>query len=109
MVGRSQSLHPDCWGEVAHVDGYDTRILPKSKIWSENKLFFLNLGGYDLAEFDELHKNMLLLMPDIASAKKRALLEVKNWSQPLKAKIFGLEKTLNLNNDKIKRPLYRTH
>lgn len=100
-----KSLHLDYWGEVNQVDGYDTRILPKSKIVSENKLFFLNLGGYDPAEFGELHKNMLLLMPDIASAKKRALLEVKNWSQPHKANIFGVEKTLNLNNDKIKRLL----
>jgi len=97
--GDPKSLHLDCWGEVAQVDGFDIRILPRSKSVSENKLFFLNLGGYDPAEFGELHKNMLLVMPDIASAKKRALLEVKHWSQPHKDKNFEVEKTLNLSKD----------
>ena len=37
-----------------------------------NKLFFVNLGGYDPDEFTELHKNVLLVAPDAKTAKAKA-------------------------------------
>jgi hypothetical protein len=70
-------LHVDAWREVNRVDGYTIRILPREDSGtppaeSSEKLFFLNLGGYKKAEFDEFHYKLLLVAPDEAAAIKRA-------------------------------------
>lgn len=97
--GNPKSLHVDCWGEIRHVDGYDIRIVPRRRNSDINKLFFINLGGYDPAEFGELHRNVLLVMPDARSAKARALSEIQHWSQPHKDKVFEVEKAVNVSRD----------
>jgi hypothetical protein len=57
-------LHVDAWREVNFVDGYKIIIEPKAdnKIAPDaviNKLFFINLGGYKINEFEEFHYKML--------------------------------------------------
>ena len=59
--GTPKSLHLDCWGAVEQADGYDITLSPARTEQSEMKLFFLNLGGYDPDNFEELHRNVLLV------------------------------------------------
>lgn len=73
----SGNIHIDAWRIVNNVDGYQIRVIEKiegEKI--ENKLFFLNLGGYKENEFDEFHYKILTVAKDkteaISSAKKSA-------------------------------------
>ncbi|KAB2689150.1 DUF1543 domain-containing protein [Brucella pseudogrignonensis] len=95
--GNPKSLHVDCWGEIRHSDGYDIQIVPQRQNSDNNKLFFINLGGYDPAEFGELHHNVLLVCPDAKTAKARALAEIQHWSQPHKDKVFEVEKAVNVS------------
>ncbi len=68
-------IHVDAWREVTQVNGYKITVVPKEA--AENnaesaKLFFLNLGGYKPAEFDEFHYKMLAVAQNSAGAIKQA-------------------------------------
>jgi hypothetical protein len=95
--GEPRSLHLDCWGAVEQADGFDVTVSTTTEpLTNSANLFFVNLGGYDPAEFGELHRNVLLVAPDANAAKARALAEVQGWSQPHRDKLFEVEKTLDI-------------
>ncbi|WP_317169420.1 hypothetical protein [Mucilaginibacter humi] len=52
------------------VDGYQIKVYPKgeSNIISENKLFFINPGGYMAGKLEEQHYVILSVKPDRAQA-----------------------------------------
>ena len=56
----------------------------------------MNLGGYNPAEFSELHRNVLIVAPDQAAAKQKALGQVNDWVQPHKDRIFEIEKAIDV-------------
>jgi hypothetical protein len=71
------TLHVDAWREVTHVNGYKITVVPREEgrsatALSEEKLFFLNLGGYKPGEFDELHYKMLAVAKSKSEAMKQA-------------------------------------
>ncbi len=94
--GDPESLHLDCWGAVEQADGFDITLATDTPRDSADRLFFVNLGGYDPAEFTELHKNVLLVAPDTTAAKARAKAQIQHWSQPHKDKLFDVEKAVDL-------------
>ena len=67
-------LHIDGWREVTQVDGFDVKI--EDRLMDKNdqnyQLFFINLGGYKLNEFDEFHYKMIVAAPNKGEAVKRA-------------------------------------
>lgn len=66
-------LHVDSWREVTHINGYAISVLPKSEaVTTEEKLFFLNLGGYKAGEFEEYHYKTLIVAKSMAEAVKEA-------------------------------------
>jgi len=66
-------IHLDAYRLVNHVDGYKVDIIEKSvQNQSQQKLFFLNLGGYQSNVFEEIHYKMLLVASDKASATANA-------------------------------------
>ncbi len=56
-------IHIDVWREIKTVEGYGITIVPKYTAKSSNevdeKLFFINLGGYKKDEFEEYHYKVL--------------------------------------------------
>jgi hypothetical protein len=96
--GDPQSLHLDSWGEVQQADGHDVSITFGPAPVGD-KLFFVNLGGYDAAEFGELHKNLLIVAADAATAKVKALTEVNGWFLPHKDRIFEVEKAVDISGE----------
>jgi LysM repeat protein len=72
------SLHADGWREVNYVDGYAVQIVPATtdneQENASNRLFFINLGGYQPDRLEEQHYTVLTVQPDkaaaIAAAKK---------------------------------------
>lgn len=96
--GDPQSLHLDCWGAVEQADGFDIVLTKDGPQAGPDKLFFVNLGGYDPAEFSELHRNVLLVAPDAkaAKAKAKALSQIGSWSLPHKDNLFEVEKAIDL-------------
>ena len=74
---EAPKIHIDAWREVNIVDGYrievSETITPEAepvRAYTEQQLFFINLGGYKRDEFDEFHYKMLIVAPDLSVAIK---------------------------------------
>jgi hypothetical protein len=66
-------IHIDAWRKVQHVDGYKVSVADKKNSITKNeKLFFINLGGYKPNEFEEFHYKMLTVSADKGSAIQKA-------------------------------------
>jgi hypothetical protein len=94
--GEPESLHLDCWGAVEQADGYDIELSTRPPDEDQQRLFFVNLGGYDPSEFTELHKNVLLVSPDEAMAKAKAKAQINHWQKPHRDRLFEIEKTIDI-------------
>ena len=94
--GIPESLHLDCWSELTRADGYAVTLKPEPYN-SPQKLYFVNLGGYDAAEFTELHKNIFIVAESDIKAKARALNTVRHWQTPHRDALYSVEDILCLN------------
>ena len=70
-------IHIDAWREVHFVDGYNVQVYEKNQLpveagETENRLFFLNLGGYKQNEFEEFHYKMIVACENKSIAIRRA-------------------------------------
>lgn len=95
--GEPKSLHLDCWGEVEQADGYDISLTTVPSTDAFEKLFFVNMGGYDPLEFSELHKNVLLVAPDARAATRKALSQIRSWTLPHKDSVLEVEKAIDVS------------
>ena len=64
-------IHIDCYQEVKFVDGYELKIAEKTSQVSDDQVFFINLGGYQLGKFEELHQQYLMVGKSMAEIIKR--------------------------------------
>jgi len=94
--GRPGSLHIDCWSELSHADGYKITLECHASM-DANKLFYVNLGGYDPAHFTEMHKNMFVVAETESKAKIRALKTVRHWNTFHKDDMFEAEQSFCIN------------
>lgn len=64
------TLHIDGWREVNHVEGYRIKVILKEEAResSDNRLFFINLGGYQAGKLEEQHYTVLTVQTDRAIA-----------------------------------------
>ncbi|RWU07546.1 DUF1543 domain-containing protein [Pedobacter chitinilyticus] len=66
-------IHLDAYRIVNHVDGYQVDVVEKAvQSVANQKLFFLNLGGYQSNVFEEIHYKMLMVAKDKATATANA-------------------------------------
>ena len=68
-----ERIHIDAWREVNMVEGYRVQISLKDDPAADGrdtnqKLFFVNLGGYQENKFEEQHYIVLTVKPDKAAA-----------------------------------------
>ncbi len=95
--GKPESLHLDAWGPLEWADGYGVEIVRGADATEDlQRLWFLNLGGYDPSMFEELHRNVFLVAPDWRSAKTRAVAEIRDWVSPHKDYAFDVERTVDV-------------
>jgi hypothetical protein len=66
------NIHIDAWREVTCVDGCEVSVVPRTDFEQKEKLFFINLGGYQRGKFEEQHYVLLTVQSDLASATKQA-------------------------------------
>lgn len=66
--------HIDSWREVTVADNFSIHVIPKKDAAekSENKLFFLNLGGYKPYDLEEYHYKLLSVADTKTSAIQAA-------------------------------------
>ena len=94
--GIPKTLHIDCWAEIDHADGYDIQLRPESSI-AEEKLYYVNLGGYDKSKFIEMHQNIFVVAKSVKEAKARAIKHAKGWHAPHRDEMYEAEQALALN------------
>lgn len=70
------SLHIDGWQEVTHVEGYSIQVEPKTTepVKRTERLFFINLGGYQSGKLEEQHYTLLTVQQDRKGAIKTSTL-----------------------------------
>lgn len=103
--GTPDSLHLDCWAEVTHADGYDVELKPEPFPGKE-KLYYVNLGGYDESDFIERHKNVFVVARNLAGAKTRALHINRGWKQLHRDELYEAEQAFCLADAASERRLY---
>lgn len=103
--GTPESLHMDCWGELTSADGHNIHLKPEPAT-GEDKLWFVNLGGYDPTDFTELHKNVFVVAPTESKAKVRALKQILDWKSHHKDYIQDVEKLTCLSEIALAKGLY---
>lgn len=64
-------IHIDCYQEVQFVDGFKLKIVEKTEESSKDQLFFINLGGYQMGKFEELHYQCLMAGKSMSEILKR--------------------------------------
>lgn len=94
--GTPSSLHIDSWAEITHADGYDVMLSAKP-FEGKEKLYFLNMGGYNSEDFEEVHKNILVVAETQQEAIKKSVKAQSHWKQPHKDAIMELEKAVELS------------
>ena len=66
-------IHIDAWKKITFTDGYTIEVISKNKKTAQDeKLFFLNLGGYKEGEFEEYHYKIVTVAKTKAEAIKKA-------------------------------------
>ena len=80
--GLTSGLHIDSYKAIRHVDGHAVELIAdRSEVveqradlngTGEEKLWFVNLGGYDSDSLQELHQFGLVVAPSKHAAKARA-------------------------------------
>lgn len=89
--GAPKSLHIDSWAEIGHADGYDIDLRPEPSR-EPDRLFFLNLGGYRAGEFEEQHRNLLIVAATQQEAVRRGLGAARQeWRGSHKDSAFEVE------------------
>ncbi|BBF70960.1 DUF1543 domain-containing protein [Sphingomonas bisphenolicum] len=94
--GIPKSLHIDCWAEITHADGYDVTLRPEPFTGME-RLYFVNLGGYEPGEFAERHRNLFVVADSEPKAKSRALKSIRHWSDPHRDDLYEAEQAFCLS------------
>lgn len=94
--GDPDTLHVDVWAEVRQIDGYNVTVRAEPYKGRE-KLYFVNLGGYEKTLFDEVHRNVLKVATAQEKAKADARAEVTHWHMPHKDNLFEVENILPLS------------
>lgn len=73
--GEQKGLHIDAWMKVSGLEfenkKYQIHWSNAQPNASEQKLWLINLGGYDAREFGELHRYVLVVAQDSATAKEK--------------------------------------
>lgn len=104
--GTPSSLHLDCWMELTRADGYSIELKPTPPTDNSNKLYFVNLGGYDHAEFAEVHKNVFVVAENESKAKVKALKQALHWRAFHKDEMMDVEQTVCLSKQAKENSLY---
>lgn len=65
-------IHIDAWREVTAVTNHSITTVPKNTTETNEKLFFINLGGYKENEFEEYNYKTLAVAESLGKAAKIA-------------------------------------
>jgi hypothetical protein len=103
--GVPRSLHIDCWAQITHADGHAVSLRPEPFTGAQ-KLYFVNLGGYEPGEFAERHRNVFVVAENEASAKSRAMKSIRHWADRHKDDLYEAEQAFCLSDQPVGERLF---
>ena len=97
------SLHIDGWREVTNVDGYAITVIPRldTLLDTQQKLFFINLGGYQSNKLSEQHHTVLTVQSDRAVAVQESKKTVFYKTNTLKGANSHIDEKYGIDVDDI--------
>ena len=95
--GREGSLHVDCWSEISQADGYTVSLRPEPFEGPE-RLYYVNLGGYDGVNFAEQHRNVFVVADSLPAAKARAIKRAADWTDAHRDEMYEAEQAFALDD-----------
>ena len=95
--GREGSLHVDCWSEISQADGYEVSLRPEPYEGKE-KLYYVNLGGYDGVAIAEQHRNVFVVADSLPAAKARAIRLASDWTDAHRDEMYEAEQAFALDD-----------
>ncbi len=95
--GKPGTLHIDCWSDVTQADGYEVTLRPEPFNGRE-KLYYVNLGGYDGVAFAEQHRNVFVVASDLSAAKARAIKLAAGWKDAHRDDMYVAEQAFALDS-----------
>ena len=73
--GEQKGLHIDAWAQINGIEfegkKYQLQFTDAAPNQADEKLWLINLGGYDAREFGELHRYILVVAQNHMVAKQR--------------------------------------
>lgn len=103
--GKPGSLHIDCWSEIAIADGYEVSLRPEPFAGPE-RLYYVNLGGYDGVAFSEQHRNVFVVANELSAAKTRAIKLAAGWKDAHRDDMYEAEQAFALDAAALNSRLY---
>ena len=101
--GEQKGLHIDAWAQVQSVmiEGQHYQIqfsetLPNA---ADEKLWLINLGGYDARDFGELHRYILVTGQNAMVAKQRGKAYFgANWQKQHTDRVLGVDDCIEIDH-----------
>jgi hypothetical protein len=92
-LSHRDKVHIDGWIKVNYVDGYKIIIRQKGEPLTgdpNQKLYFINLGGYKENEFEEFHKKLFVVATSVSEALGKVMhIEFMKDYSPIELGIAG--------------------
>lgn len=84
--GEQKGLHIDAWMQINGIEfaskQYQLRFTDAAPNQADEKLWLINLGGYDAREFGEMHRYVLVVAQNAMVAKQRGKASFeKHWQK----------------------------
>ncbi|WP_336042209.1 DUF1543 domain-containing protein [Acinetobacter dispersus] len=101
--GESKGLHIDAWAKISGVQSqgvnYQIQFSDAAPSALDEKLYLINLGGYSLNTFGELHSYNLVLAPDVGIAKQlgKQFIE-QDWHKPHTDRVVDVDDCIPIDH-----------
>ena len=100
--GEQKGLHIDAWAQIYGVafegKNYQIQFTDAAPNQADQKLYLLNLGGYDAGEFGELHRYVLVVAQNAMVAKQRGKAHfAQHWQKQHTDRVLDVDDCLAID------------
>lgn len=101
--GEQQGLHIDAWQKLQVIEfenkTYQIRFSDAQPNLLDAKLWLINLGGYDVNEFGELHRYVLVVAQDACEAKSKGKQHFANhWQKQHTDRVLDIDDCIAIDH-----------
>lgn len=100
--GEQKGLHIDAWAQIYGVafegKNYQIQFTDAAPNPADQKLYLLNLGGYDACEFGELHRYVLVVAQNAMVAKQLGKVHfAQHWQKQHTDRVLDVDDCITID------------